>query len=330
MTKAEIQDLKSRIDLRELASKYTELKGGVEKYGTCPKCGGTDRFHVGVNMFFCRQCLPISPGKGRKDVFDFLIWIGEAKDFKGAIEYLANERRANPSLFSVRQEKPEVDEWTKLTWDKQALAVVESGAKALATKGGAEAREYLENRGIKQATWESAKLGAVKVKTRFGDMQAISIPWIDDKGKITAIQNRLIDPIEERYTRWGYNGYYGNTALYNLPIKSKNRLIIVEGELNALSIFQERQDVTVVSIGSQNYRKEALEALKKTSNDYKEVFIWFDDFFQAKELLEATGIKGKVINTNDLDANDLLQNNQLNNILTHEFEQEEFIFTGNQ
>lgn len=329
MTKLEIQELKTRTDLREIAGRYTELKGGAEKYGTCPKCGGTDRFHVTQDMFFCRQCLPIQAGKGRKDVFDFLMWVGEARDFKEALRYLTSEMRANPSLFSVRHERPEIDEQSKAIWCKFAKAQVESGVRALASKAGAEAREYLKNRGINQATWETARVGAVVVKTRFGDKQAVAIPWFDTKGEITAIQNRLIEPIEERYTRWGYNGYYGSTTLYNLPIKTKDRLVIVEGEINALSIFQSREDATVVSVGSQNYRKEALEALKKAVSEYKEVFVWFDDFYQARELIEATGIKGKVINTNDIDANELLQNNQLNNILTHEFDQGEFNLNSN-
>ena len=68
LTKIDTMDLKRRIDLRELAGRFVDLRreSANESSASCPKCGGDDRLHVTRDWFFCRQC-----SKKRDDAIAF-------------------------------------------------------------------------------------------------------------------------------------------------------------------------------------------------------------------------------------------------------------------
>lgn len=42
----------------ELARRGIKLRGGVDRFGPCPACGGTDRFSINVKkqVWICRKC----------------------------------------------------------------------------------------------------------------------------------------------------------------------------------------------------------------------------------------------------------------------------------
>lgn len=72
--KTNLHALLQRVDLAALIEyDGVRLRGSGEKYGACPKCGGTDRFHVkvyqGIGYFFCRQC-----HERRGDALEYLKW----------------------------------------------------------------------------------------------------------------------------------------------------------------------------------------------------------------------------------------------------------------
>ena len=320
MTNERINALKNSFDLREIASEYTTLKGGNEQYGACPVCGGEDRFHVQEHMFFCRECKPMETG--RHDIIDFLIWVGESRDFKSAITYLES-RAGTTTLSPVRQKatnEPRLN-YHNGAWQKNAIEYARIAHERLPKE--LQGLQYLQTRGIHTETWKRAKLGFAVVRDSNREWrEAISIPWFLDR-QIVAIQNRIIKPEAEKYTRYGSGGYYGTSTAYIVPKQPQtDRLVIVEGEINALSIAQ-TIDINVISIGSQNWGKPTVEELKRQieKGQYKNIYLWLDEESQAKKLKEQLEIDCTIINSQLSDANDLLRDNQLKNLFNHYFDQ---------
>lgn len=320
MTKLQIEALKNSFDLREIASEYTTLKGGNEQYGACPVCGGEDRFHVQEHMFFCRECKPME--SGRHDIIDFLIWVGESRDFKTAIAYLES-RAGTTTLSPVRQKttnEPRL-EYHNGAWQKNAIEYARIAHQRLPNE--LQGLQYLQSRGIHTETWKRAKLGFAVVRDSKRELkEAITIPWFLN-GQIVAIQNRIIEPTEEKYTRYGSGGYYGTATAYIIPKQAQtDRLVICEGEINALSIAQ-TIDTNVISIGSQNWGRPTVEELKRQieKGKYKNIYLWLDEEKQAKKLKEQLEIESTIIFTEGFDANDLLRDGQLNNLFIHYFDQ---------
>lgn len=322
MTKLQIEALKNSFDLREIAGEYTTLKGGNEQYGACPVCGGENRFHVSSYMYFCRQCKPMETG--RHDIFDFLVWVGTVRGFKEAVAYLES-RGGSTNLSPVRQNTTAPIElrYNNQTWQTKAVEYTKIAHQRLYREP--TALEYLTNRGIHQETWKRAKLGFSVVKDSEEQLkEAITIPWFLN-GKVIAVQNRMIRPGAEKYTRFGSGGYYGTAIVYIPPGQEQtDKLVIVEGEINALSIAQEVK-TNVISIGSQNWGGVTITELKKQVAKYQHIFIWTDEQKQAEKLKMQLGVECKIINSNGSDANDLLKDGQLNNYLIHYFDQMELL-----
>ncbi len=82
---ADVFGLKSRLDLRELAMRYTRLRrvSARELAGPCPRCGGEDRFHVQAGWWFCRQCHP-----KRGDAIELVRFLNLAHSFRDAVTVL--------------------------------------------------------------------------------------------------------------------------------------------------------------------------------------------------------------------------------------------------
>lgn len=88
--------LKQSIDLTEFAQKYTPLKGTKStKRGPCPKCGGTDRFVVRRDNFYCNQC------KVGGDIFSLLEWL-ENMTFKEALTHLSPTNGHHPPAAKLK------------------------------------------------------------------------------------------------------------------------------------------------------------------------------------------------------------------------------------
>ncbi len=64
--------VKEAVSIFDLIEPDTQLHGGpVEYSGACPRCGGTDRFHVNREKgWFCRQCA----GDHWHDALDYIMW----------------------------------------------------------------------------------------------------------------------------------------------------------------------------------------------------------------------------------------------------------------
>ncbi len=263
------------IDLLNLIQQDTILKkragtNGGEWAGPCPFCGGRDRFRVwptpksGNPRCWCRQC-----GFGG-DAIRYVMRRDQV-DFRHACERLALEPgrvqfcvRSRPDDWADRRSFVSHERaWSALTdegWQHQAEQFWTRCWDAfwLESQGQVSpGREYLLMRGFRdnvlacfalgynprpyRATW-----GGVTVWLPVG----IVIPnEIDDT--IWALNVRRMDGRTPKYikAKGSANGLFFAGAI--LP---QTTVVMVEGELDAISIWQEThgQDVTAVATGSTN------------------------------------------------------------------------------
>jgi 5S rRNA maturation endonuclease (ribonuclease M5) len=148
-------------------------------------------------------------------------------------------------------------------WQTSAKAFVKYCQDTLWSEQGQDALDYLRGRGLKDETIKVAQLGYNPAKLRQSAekwglkkhnilAQGIVIPWFFGEAEIWRITIRdesLPEGSKEgRYKQvaGGSNGlYFGFLLSYDRPV------IVVEGEIDALSIAQEAgHDVSVVATGS--------------------------------------------------------------------------------
>lgn len=295
-------------------------KAGAYHVGPCPMCGGVDRFTVkhtsDGDRWHCRNC-----GDGKyHSVIDFII----ARDHVSFVE--ACRILSNGDVSSIVKKTPQiqpVDTHTVLAPDQttqvQMLSLMNVAAAALMQPDLA-AQEYLYKRGLTPSTWEAWHIGSAmiydtKAKRR---RPAISLPWyyIDADGEfITAIKYRFIDSDPEglRYTSMPGSVYvfYGTWSAR----PTDKTLLLVEGEINALSLWQQiPEDTTVLSIGSESGGRP--EMLVNLARQYERVFVWCDDAARTlkyKAMIDkpTTGLQSPNIDGSKIDANALLQRGRL-------------------
>jgi DNA primase len=311
-----IERIKATVDLREIARQYTTLHGqGHEVYGPCPRCGGTDRLHIQPDRFFCRQCLPPETGQGRHDAIDFLIWVGQARNFREALDLLSGA--LNYPLPPVRHTRPPVEpglSYESPAYQERAWQEVNRCHQLLLSEQGGLGQAYLQKRGLTRSSWQPALLGLTpRLDSEGNKGWAIAIPWWY-RGRVTAVNYRFIAPQgAQRYTRYGFNQYYGDAILYSLPPKGGHTLVVVEGEINALSVHQ-ATPWDAVSIGSQNMTKKTLEALRNSAASYQHIKLYTDEPQVAASLRDALGGRGDVV-VADGDANELLIQGRLQQVI---------------
>lgn len=335
----DIDQIKQAVDLRELAAAYTSLhrESSTEQAGPCPKCGGHDRFRAAAAWFFCRQCHP-----KRGDCFEFIIWL-HGCTFKEAAAILTGE--AIPQPIAIR--RPDAKRSIAREWDAaKAAAALASYQDALWDEANVVAHEYLEQRrGLDPHTWLLYGLGyrhdaplpnTWDAQTRaycHPPQPAIAIPWYR-KQELVAIRYRFLtahtytgigeqEPRTEKQTsRGNFTGHiFGGHVIrrYNGQEPPKARtLVIVEGEVNAMSIFQIARDtgVDVLSLGSE--RQQLAPTVIEHAQRYRLVLLWADREVIARQLM--TTVPGAFAVTSELcggkDANDLLRAGHLGGYLS--------------
>lgn len=360
MTKTiDTQQIKQNIDLRELAGRYTELRrasGDMELCGPCPKCGGHDRFHCTANWFMCRKCHP-----KRSDAIEFVRWL-ERLDFKSALAWLTNA--PTPTVAPARREPTIKHRAVRSHWnqrraeneDKVAYGRLMDDADQQAQAG----RLYLESRGFLPHTWQIYHIGFTyaalpgtwdedKKAYSYPKQPAITIPWYRN-GKLCAIRHRFLkehkypdvagNTCESKISSFPGSNFtatlYGGQVL-DISVISLWTLLIIEGEINAKSVWQVAHDtrLCVLSLGGQD--SQITPAMAAYAAQFGRVIVWLDQKERAQKAMAvlpgAYGIKsplakdengqnlfnakGKPI---ELDANKLLQAGELGEFLaTHRF-----------
>lgn len=265
-------------DIKSLIEHYAQIQvvgqanvnGVIEYHSNCPFCGGTDRF-VTRPETGQYTCATRASGCGRHgDCIDFLM------------EYVNMTRQEAVELLDLQDtqfgaEKPNrrhvnsKDTAPSKKWQEAAMLIVERAERYLWHPGSAEGRKalaYLRGRGLKDETIRAARLGCVPLK--------------DDKWYVGSFEDWGLDP--EQYPNkegvkvpdgilipWFVGGQlwklavkrpgqeppYGQVIgssepLYNVDALQYDEIcMMVEGELDALSVIQEAGDlVNCVATGS--------------------------------------------------------------------------------
>jgi 5S rRNA maturation endonuclease (ribonuclease M5) len=214
----------------------------------------------------------------------------------------------------------------ELDWQSNAWRSVDAASDRLASQDGNAGRLYLEQRGISRATVLTYRLGFAKVTK--SERPAIVIPWFDDSAKdgelITAIKYRFIDALAklEKSRRFMMAGG-SKPIIFGLHAAAGHDvLILVEGEVNAMSIAQvgaaEVMNIDALSFGSQSGSHQ--DVLRKVSQEYRRVIVWADDPEKAKEIRSALkrpadALCSPEIDGTKYDANALLQLGWLSDFL---------------
>lgn len=338
------KQLKQTINLIDLAGRYTELhrESPKEFSGVCPKpgCPSTDdSFHVQSDMFFCRKCYPLGNNKPH-DAIAFLQWV-EGKTFVDACNALTGDYRpivtqAHPAAKDAQQR-----EWNEANQRQQAMRA----HNALIAQKADEARAalvYLQGRGIDLDIVKAFKVGvrmtslpgAWDSKTNlfaYPRQIAISLPWFDQSGELVAVKYRFladhsytdIDGRQRTNNKTSKGNFTGHVFGWQ-AIAGPNKvdaLIVCEGELNALSIWQAGSGrVDVLSTGTESMIAHLPQPVIDLAKQYKRVIVWADRGTLADSAalaIESASMRSPVIDgyPKGADANDLLKMGKLGELL---------------
>jgi hypothetical protein len=286
------QTINQNYDLLTLAMGDTKLKHAGQFYiGPCPFCGGRDRFNLKRTSdgwrWFCRKC-----GNDKYHGTIDYIMRRENLDFKQALESLGGHVEIGPRE-QTRPPEPVItlpdESWQGKTWHR-----IDAAFDHLQSQNGKPGGVYLTERGISIGTIYLYLLGFDP--NTWDPMTnsirpAIVIPWFDsgpDGEIITAVKHRFIDELAKQDKKYRFGMPKGSQPIiYGLHAAAGHDvLILVEGEINAMSIMQtsasERVHVDALSFGSESGGRK--NVLKRVAQDYRRVIVWADDPEKAETI----------------------------------------------
>lgn len=258
-------------NLLDLASEDTTLNRkaathGGEWAGPCPFCGGHDRFLVWpfrgeYGGWWCRQC-----GRGG-DRIAYLVETGRITP-RQAGRMRHGEQVADLPVRRLRREPERTSKSIAVPpndqWQARGKAFTALAEAALWSATGLQALTWLRQRGLRDETvrgarlgynerdrWEAGILWGLEADMVSGSRKprqvwlprGIVMPWFFNGSLWRLNVRRPVKPGEEPKCIGpaGFsNGLYGADAL--MPGKAA---VIVEGELDALTILQEAGDLVV-------------------------------------------------------------------------------------
>lgn len=314
-----IIDAAKAVNLIELAGQRTELrkKSTHEYEGPCPKCGGTDRFYCTAEWFACRQCHP-----ERGDAIEFTRW-DTGLGFVDSVTHITGA--ATPTEIRQAPRKPVTKLKPATTWNqKKAENEVSRCKRLLFTSSDAEpGRDYLTRRGIEPYAWEAFSLGyAPSCWLPFSGgltAPAISMPWYR-AGQLCAIRYRFLEAQaytdkdgKERVEKQTamkdsqfIQRFYGGGQILGCA-EDHRTLVLCEGELNAISIWQvaHETNVDVLCVGSES--ASFSPAMLDYARKFMRVIVWMDRGDVVRKIIPLIGNARGTESPSGKDANDLLQ-----------------------
>lgn len=351
-----IEDQKNK--LLSVAEGMTTLtkKGLHEHKGPCPMCGGHDRFSVntrGVPFWFCRG------GKNRAGCNEGGDTVALVAKKNGLTMWEAVEELAGYSPRD-RAEVSRQRTYTKVTPDapKQQPLTDFAGkfnaCRQLFQENSLTAMAYFEHkRGLSRETVLKNRVGMAQTHRglaiaypceRFNDdaewqVTAYNRRYLDfkrveamiEKAKAEAETEEEAKKAAKRIRRDNPKTQIvksGKWGVYRLrKLKGARALMVVEGEENALSVWQATRAndwlADVVSVGSQSNFKSLQNDIMALCGDYQHLIIWADERKIADKALDlyrhdsALAIYSPQLANEDksLDANDLLKRGELDEVL---------------
>ena len=289
-----IEEVKSRVDIVELASEYLTLKkAGRNFIGLCPfHQEKTASFTVNreKQIFYCFGC-----GEGG-NVITFLMKIAN-KTFPEAIKDLAEKTGIVLPQRLISKENREKDRLRESITSLN-LRAAQQFARNLFSSSGKDAREYLVNRGISEETIKQFRLGYAPDSWRslanYMESCGLSLKLAEQAGLVIAgkegfydrFRGRLIFPIENIFGEMvAFGGrilekgepkylnspespvYIKGKILYGLnrtkeEIRKQGFALIVEGYFDLISLWNADIGNVVATLGTALTR-EHLELLRR-------------------------------------------------------------------
>lgn len=290
-----IEEIKSKVDIVELASEYLALKkAGRNFVGLCPfHQEKTASFTVNreKQIFYCFGC-----GEGG-NVITFLMKIA-GKSFPEAIKDLAEKTGVVlPSRLTSKESREK--DYLRESITALNLRAAQQFSRNLFSPAGKEAREYLKNRGIAEETIKQFRLGyapdnwrslagyiegsgqPLKLAEQAGLVIAgkdggfydrfrgrLIFPIENIFGEVVAFGGRILDKGEPKYLNSPESPVYiKGKNLYGLnktkeEIRKKGFAIIVEGYFDLISLWNAGIGNVVATLGTALTR-EHLELLRR-------------------------------------------------------------------
>lgn len=276
------EQLKTQLNIVDVVAQYVRLKrhGSSGRYvGLCPfHSEKTPSFYVNGNLQFykCFGC------DAAGDVYKFVMEM-EGLTFPEALKSLAER-------FGIPMPKRQFDDDPEARLRAALLEMHEIAAdlfqRNLRSTGGAEARRYLESRGVSQQAMDEFRLGLsdasgqqlVEKLQRFGPAlmeqsglvlkrengtffdrfrSRLMFPIHNEGGKLIAFGGRALRPNDEpKYLNSPETKLYKkSTVLYNLhraktDARKNDRMILVEGYMDVIGVYSSGIHEVVASSGT--------------------------------------------------------------------------------
>ena len=284
------------MNVLDLAQKHVQLKKvattkGGEWQGSCPGCGGSDRFHVwpekneGEGSYWCRQCE--MSGDGIQFLRDF-----EGLSFHEACARLGKDVAQKPDLEAPRAKPadkfvPQEKQGPTILWQEKALKFVTWAFEAVFDQ--TEILEYLAGRGITEEVivrfglgWNRGENGKDVFRSReswglsklANDKGRLKPLWLPigllipclRGSEVVRIRIRRPDPIE-----FGPKYYVvPGSSMPTMVLEGHNKvLVVVEAELDGMLVAHSAGGIAgAVALGSSSARpdKETMEILREAAH----------------------------------------------------------------
>lgn len=296
-----LRDKVANVDMVDLAGRFTVLKKvGREFKGPCPLCGGTDRFWVPIGSSKYGSRCGCKLGKSG-DAIDLLqavlgLTIPEALERIGAADLIEYQKK------QPEKKAPSQDEysWRTPEWQSKVRDHLALGVRSFR---GSESERYLRKRGITSETAEAFNVGHT---AKFDG--ALMMPHIGKNGMVSTVKYRLLKADHANRFRQIAGG---QQTLFGAHLAKKSaKCILVEGEINAMSIWQAVNKAFTVDVfsfagmGMHNY------AMKAASR-YCGGLIWTDEREASRALAAKAGSNFNAWASSEVegrkgDANDVL------------------------
>lgn len=320
-------------DLLTLAERYTQLQKNAHHdwKGPCPKCGGTDRFHVfqsggsGEWRWLCYQC-----HEKPADTISFVRWLHPGLSFVDAVSQITGTLPPPATAPAVQRQPARKQAAAQpIGWQERAERMVADAHERLWRPEGEQGQAYLESRRLEPQTWLAYGVGyrpeaAVPGTGGKERAPAIVLPWYAG-GKLVAVRYRFLaaqggTKITAESGSQFAGRLFGGQALPRVAERLRT-LVIVEGEINGMSIWQCAGSpampfdwgMDVLSLGSESAKLSP--AAVAAAEQYGRVLAWADRAEVARELAAVLPNAHPIRSPGGKDANDLLREGLLGGFL---------------
>lgn len=264
--------------------------GGGEYHGACPFCGGNDRFviqpHKANPSWWCRKCDKKGDAIAFKQAYDNLNFVDAVKALNLESQ-LATETTSSKTLkfYSNQNIAPAKDDGIPALdnpeWQSLAHRFMEWSWRNLHSGDYPHVQQYLIERGFSEYHTDLWMIGynPKDYRWNWGGVEVfapagIVIPWMDANETIYKLNIRRDNPGNSKYLqiKGGANWLFNEHR-----IKADSMVVMVEGELDAISIavgYPHHRVVPVATGSSSGARWLRWAALLSSAN---RVLIAFDN-----------------------------------------------------